>query len=386
MEPDPASGETATIRSRTLSRLGAACLLFLAALRLLDSRSTKEPLLVAPLQPERWFALAQRRADAGRIEEAKALLAECRRQAGPLSALRLKTATLAIELGEFPPAFRDLRFVFRHDPERRRQAVYLAKSSWGEKGGLRLVPRGDPGQLAAYFDLALKEQWVAEASTVWEEARRENIPLGSTLARNYVQLLWEADQLPEARKVWGSLYGGEGIVWNGGFEQDLVGWGFGWKTRPQTGIGIRRDEKVAFAGKASLRIRLAGLAVETDHVLAEQTILLAPGGHYELRAKGRAAEISSSSGLVVEIVDPENGMVWATTPILSGTTDWTEFTVPFDLAPESGAAALRIKWKGASEWEIPVYGTAWWDELEIIESGAGIEFKGASAAPGIRTP
>ncbi|MDD4933696.1 MAG: hypothetical protein PHO89_09570, partial [Methylacidiphilaceae bacterium] len=294
---EPAIGESTEARGRSLYWFAAGALFFLAALRLLDSRISKEPLQAAPLQPERWLSLAQERAGEGKIDEAKAMLAECRRQAGPLSTLRLKAATLAIELGEWGPAFRDLRFVFRADPELRGPAAYVAKSTWGEKGGLRLVPAANPRLLAAYFDLALQEGWLTEASQLWERAEREKRPFEPARARRYIGALWEADQLAEARKVWSSLYGGEGIVWNGGFERDLVGWGFGWKTRPQSGVGIRRDEKSASAGKTSLRVRLGGLSVETDHVFAEQTILLTPGGRYELRAKGRAEEITGSSGL-----------------------------------------------------------------------------------------
>ena len=383
---EPESGPTVRPRSPRWGFLGSGCLLLLLALRLLDSPSPKESLLVAPLQPARWLALAQKRANQGRLEAAKAMLAECRREAGPISPICLQAATLAIELGELRTAFRDLRLVFRYDPDLRRQAVYVAKVSWGEEGGLRLVPGNDTRLRAAYFDLALKEQWLAEAARLWERAQREKKPFDAALSRRYIEALWEADQLPDARKVWDSLYPGGGIVWNGGFEQDLVGWGFGWKTKPQSGVGVRRDEKRTAAGKASLRIRLGGLAVESDHVFAEQTILLTPGHHYELRAKGKAEEITSSSGLVIEICDRETGTVWATSPVLGGTTDWTQLEIPVEVPPDGGLALLQIKWKGTSEWEIPTYGMAWFDELEIVESTPGIEFKGASAAPGIRAP
>lgn len=341
---------------------------------------------MAPLQPERWLALARERAAEGKLDEAKVLLTECRREAGPLSPIRLKAATLAIELGDLSLGFQDLRFVFRTDPDLRRQAVYIAKTTWGDEGGLRLVPANQPRLAAAYFALALQEGWLEEAAKLWERAEREKSPFELALARRYVGALWEAEQFVAARRIWDTLYRGEGIVWNGGFEQELVGWGFGWKTRPQSGAAIRRDEKVAAAGKASLRVRLAGLAVEADHVLAEQTVLLSPECHYELRAKGRAEGITGSSGLVIDVVDKETGTIWATTPVLSGTTDWTELSAPVEVPTDGGIAVLEVKWKGSSEWEIPVYGTAWFDELEIVESRSGLEFRGMSSAPGIRAP
>ncbi|VVM06488.1 tetratricopeptide repeat protein [Methylacidimicrobium tartarophylax] len=383
---EPAIGETSEVRGRSLQWLAAGSLLFLVALRLLDSQSPRERLLVAPLQPERWLALAQKRANQGRLEEAKAMLAECRREAGPISSIRLKTASLAIELGELRTAFRDLRLVFRYDPDLRRQAAYVAKATWGEDGGLRLVPAKDPRLLAAYFDLALKEQWLGEAGRLWARAEREGKPFDPTLCRRYVEALWEADQLSDARKAWETLYPRGGIVWNGGFEEDLVGWGFGWRTKPQVGVGIRRDQKKVSSGQNSLRIRLSGLAVESDHVFAEQTVLLSPGHRYELHGKGKAEEITSSSGLVLEVCDAQTGAVWATTPVLGGTTDWTELAAPIDVPSDGGPALVQIKWKGTSEWEIPTYGMAWFDELEIVDAAPEIDFRGASAAPGIRAP
>ncbi|QSR85462.1 hypothetical protein [Methylacidimicrobium sp. B4] len=380
------SGPRVPRRSRSLGLLGSGFVLLLLVFRLLDWPSPKESLLVAPLQPERWLALAQERANQGRLEAAKAMLAECRREAGPVSPIRLEAAILAIELGDLQTAFRDLRFVFRYDPDLRRQAVYLAKATWGRDGGLRLVPANDTPLRAAYFDLALKERWPEEAAALWARAQRERKPFDPDLSRRYIEALCEADQLSDARKIWDALYPGGGTVWNGGFEQELVGWGFGWRIKPQGGVGIRRDRQRASAGKASLRIRLAGLSTETDHVFAEQTILLSPNHRYELRAKGKAEEITSSSGLVIEICDRETGTVWATTPILGATTDWTELSAPVVVPPDQSVALLQIKWKGTSGWEIPTYGMAWFDELEIIESAPGIEFKGASAGPGIRAP
>lgn len=382
----PPSGPAAPPAIRRRGLWGSGCLLLLLAFRLLDGGGPREPLLTAPLQPERWLALARERADQGKLEEARAMLAECRREAGPISSIRLRTATLAIELGEPRAAFRDLRLVFRSDPDLRRQAVYVAKAAWGEEGGLRLVPAGDPRLLAAYFDLALAEQWLGEAGRLWERARREGRLFEPALCRRYIESLCGAGQLSDARKAWDTLYPGGAVVWNGGFEQDLVGWGFGWRTKPQAGVGIRRDPKRAAAGKSSLRIRLSGLAVESDHVFAEQTVLLAPGRRYELRGKGKAEEITSSSGLVLEVCDAETGLVWATTPVLSGTTDWTELAAPVEVPPDGGPALLQIKWKGTSEWEIPTYGTAWFDELAIVDAAPDIDFRGASGAPGIRAP
>ncbi|WP_018290115.1 hypothetical protein [Verrucomicrobium sp. 3C] len=380
------SGPTVPLRSRSLGILGSGCLLLLLAVRLLDSQSPRERLLVAPLQPERWLALAQERANQGRLDEGKAMLAECRREAGPVSSIRLKAATLAIELGELRTAFRDLRLVFRYDPDLRRQAAYIAKATWGKEGALRLVPTKDSRLLAAYFDLALKEQWLGEAAQLWARAERERKPFDTALSRRYVEALWEAGQLSDARKAWENLYPGGGIVSNGGFEQELVGWGFGWRTKRQNGVGVRRDQEQASAGKTSLRIRLSGLAVESDHVFVEQTVLLTPGHRYELRAKGKAEELTSSSGLVLEVCDAETGTVWATTPVLGGTTDWSELAVPVDVPSDGGPALLQIKWKGTSEWEPPTYGMAWFDEMEIVDSVPGIDFRGASSAPGIRAP
>lgn len=376
----------AMVQSGSRNVLFAAVCLCLVALRLIDWTDRKEQLLDAPLQPKTWLALAEKRASQGRLAEAKAIVGKCLGEAGPVSPIRLQAATLAIELGDYPSAFRQLRFVFRYDPALRRQAVYSAKGIWGEQGGLRLVPPGNAKLLAAYFALALDESWFGEASQIWERSKREKGPLDRSLARRYVETLWEADRLEEAREVWNTLFGDQGIVWNGGFEEDLLGWGFGWKTKPQIGVVARRDEKNAAAGKAALRIRVAGLPSESDRVLAEQTVLLSPSKRYELHAKGRADGLSSSSGMVVEVADRETGTVWGTTAVLNGTTDWTKLSASVEVPEDGGTAVLQIKWKGTSEWEIPVYGTGWFDELEIVESRAGVEFKGGSALPGIRTP
>ena len=50
------------------------------------------------------------------------------------------------------------------------------------------------------------------------------------------------------------------MIWNGGFEGDLLNGGFAWRYRPQLGADVNWDDQTRHAGGRSLRIDFDGTA------------------------------------------------------------------------------------------------------------------------------
>lgn len=322
-----------------------------------------------PLSPRLWLGLAWLYDGASKREGARRALEMALRVAGPSPAIRWEAASLHLGWGELEQALAHLRFVYEVDPARRRDVLILGRLLLPpDQIAGRLIPE-HPEALQAYLDLVLSQGNPAEARVVWDRL----LAMGKTgfaLSRRYTQVLIREEVFNEAMDIWGRLYGGgEGLVWNGGFERKLVGWGFGWRVRNGSGVKVAIDPAVAYASGRSLRVRFTGMPGLGNVVPAEQLILVTPGETYRLSAKGKASELFTRSGLVLEVLDGAGRQALTSIQVPRGTRDWVSLEVEFQIPPGVRAVQLRLRRRPSDVWELPIYGTAWVDEVSLRPVG-----------------
>ncbi len=228
----------------------------------------------------------------------------------------------------------------------------------------RLIPNAAEA-LRAYFAVLLAQRNLTEARMVWDRLEA-NDKADFDLSRYYAQVLIQEGAVDEAVVIWRRLFGNvQQLVSNGGFEREIVGWGFGWQFRERSAAAVNVDRAVAYAGHRSLRVRLAGMPASYDLVPAEQLIPVTPGGTYQLAAKGKASELFTRSGILFEVLDGGTGQSLARTRGLRGTRDWTSLEADFRVPPDVRAVRLRLRRQPSDVWELPINGTAWVDEVTL---------------------
>ncbi|QSR88595.1 carbohydrate binding domain-containing protein [Methylacidiphilum caldifontis] len=322
-----------------------------------------------PLNSSYWLKEAEKQLSEGNESRALSIVQYVAARCGPVSPTRLNIAELLIELNRPEQALVELKFVFETDDELRKTAVYLAKSILGVNGGLALIDKNKPSSLSAYLLLAIDQKWIEEAKTVWN--------MGTTVSKNffdqeiskkYVNFLISANELQEAKRVWNSLMNSDAMVWNGDFEESFQNWGFGWKFHPRSSfMKIKQDEQMAFSKKNSLSIEFIGIDPNHDHVLVEQLIVLEPKKYYHLSGAVRFEDIVSSSGIVLDVYDQNNDQILGSTVPVSNSKKWRVVETTLRTPKTVGTSYLRIRWKESPEWEIPLYGKAWIDKVQLEE-------------------
>ncbi|TFE66573.1 carbohydrate binding domain-containing protein [Methylacidiphilum caldifontis] len=325
--------------------------------------------LLRPLNGLFWLKEAEKEISQGNDGRALKIVQYAASICGPVSPSRLNIAELLIELNQTDLALTELKFVFETDENLRKTAVFLAKSILGENGGLSLVDKGKKSSLSAFLQLAIDQKWTEEAKTIWSLGTESGkILFDSELSKKYVNYLIGMGELKEAKGIWNRLMGSTTLVWNGDFEEGFQNWGFGWKFHPRSSfLKIKQDNQLSFSKKSSLLIEFIGLDPNHDHVLLEQLLVIEPKKTYLISAAVKAEDISSSSGIVVDLYDKDNDQVLGSTDPLALNKKWSVAETKVKVPKTTGTSYLRIKWKESPEWEIPLYGKVWIDKVQFEE-------------------
>jgi hypothetical protein len=155
---------------------------------------------------------------------------------------------------------------------------------------------------------------------------------------------------------------------NGGFEKEkILGGGFDWKIEKVPGAEISSDPSMAFEGKRSLKIVFDGKEnLDFGHVY--QFVPLEPDREYLLKANMKTKEITTKSGLKIEILGVGPAF-YKTSEILIGDNEWKELVVPFRTPVQSQGGLIRIRREKTDKFDRFISGTVWIDNFRLTEKG-----------------
>ncbi|MGH9679996.1 MAG: tetratricopeptide repeat protein, partial [Candidatus Acidiferrales bacterium] len=173
----------------------------------------------------------------------------------------------------------------------------------------------------------------AAALAVWNHlaAKRPSIEWRQTFG--LLDMLVAQGRYDDAGSVWRqavSLSGGApptpasgSLIYNGGFEKDLAGGGFGWQQSDVPGATFDFDTDVKRSGARSARITFDGTQ-NLKYINLFQQVLVTPGTHYRFRGFLRTDQITTDSGVRFEIYDPQDPKnLDIVTPNERDTQSWT---------------------------------------------------------------
>ncbi len=190
-------------------------------------------LKINSLDPMVWSSLADLYLDGGRVKEALYAL-ERAAFLDPSSAFiqwRVLVRLLALDLPSAREIARDLvSRLLLLEPSKRRNLFALGEML--VKDGLGGILPHDEGVWKAYLRWLISRGEVEKAVMVW----REMGDLGwrdRGLFRSVVDGLIAKGAVAQAWKVWRGEFPQDHLIHNGGFERDLLGFGFGWRFNPR---------------------------------------------------------------------------------------------------------------------------------------------------------
>jgi hypothetical protein len=323
--------------------------------------------------PYRWCDLGEALLDAGRTEEARYCF------------------TRAVELGpQSPPVFWRMALFYARIQELNRSHEYLGKM-------LELVPEykelvfstylSDRGNVLDTFEygiprqsrlaqdyfryLLLHDAALGDIKKAWDWLQSHSLA-DDNVAGDYVDFLSKKGDYYLAAETWkrnagrhDHTYLNPNLVFNGGFESQLLQSGLDWRFSEIQGVRIKRDSTVAFSGSSSLQIEFDGERnIDFRHLTHD---VVAPPGRYHFRAWLRTSELTTDQGIGFRLVDSSGHLNLETTR-LTGTHDWTPIDLDFTLSGPARLLRIDVVRQPSAKFDNKIGGRAWVDGVSLVKS------------------
>lgn len=205
-------------------------------------------------------------------------------------------------------------------------------------------PAMEWNRVFAFLDMLVKQERYDDAGSVWREA---------------TSLAGGSQQAQEAQS----------LVFDGGFEKDVSGGGFGWQEMDVSGADFDFDNDVKHSGERSARIVFDG-SQNLNYGNLFQQVLVTPGTHYRFQGYLRTDQITTDSGVRFEIYDPKDQKhLDVLTPNERGTQPWTLEEADFTTGPQTHLIRVRVFRAPSDRLDNKISGTVWVDDVKIFPAG-----------------
>jgi|HubBroStandDraft_6_1064221.scaffolds.fasta_scaffold01616_11 hypothetical protein len=286
-------------------------------------------------------------------------------------------ANFLVRQGNAPAATAPLREAILGDPGLRIGAFDVAwRAGFVPSQIMEIIPdRQDI--LSAYLDYLVQTKRFDAAAEVWKRLMATPEPFDLDAAFRYFDALWLARRVEELPAIWAGLAhhdpakihshaGDANLIEDGGFEEPILGGGFGWRTTTIEGAAISFDSRIAHSGTRSLAIRFDGKRnLEFANVV--QLVAVEPLHTYRFLAYMRTNGITTDTGPRIAVYDPLNrNALSLETENLLGTSGWEEHRLDFTTGPGTRLVVIQIIRPPSRKLDNQIAGTLWLDDVSLI--------------------
>ena len=161
------------------------------------------------------------------------------------------------------------------------------------------------------------------------------------------------------------------MVWDGGFESNVVGGGFAWRYSSFIGgVVVTQDIKEKHSGYRSLRLTFNGLSNANFNDVC-QYIPVQPSTSYRFSAWVQTRSLSTDQGVrfgLHSIGDSSSSIAW--TEDMRGTQPWTKIELPWTSGKDVRELQLCVSRNPSGKFDSKIRGSAWIDDVALVPESA----------------
>ena len=282
-----------------------------------------------------------------------------------------------IRRDDLSEAFAEIRRALATEPNLTVEAVSECwKASEDVPRILSEVLPADGRYYLTTLDYFLARHQADAALTVWNGLLALKQRFEMQRAVPLVDELISQGRIEEAQRAWQQAlvatnwprHGGDdfSLVFNGGFEHDLLNGGFDWREDPVSGAAFSFSSGVVHSGARALRIAFDGSA-NLDFAQLRQQVPVEPGHRYHFKAYLRTEGISTDSGIRFAIYDVFHPTaLQILTPDLVGTHPWSLVETELTTGPEARLLAIILRRVPSWKFDNKLRGTVWVDDVALV--------------------
>jgi len=331
---------------------------------------------IAPGSAEYWLDLAEARETALQVAEAEQAFRRAR-QAYPLSAdVAWRFGNFLLRQNRQDEAFQKIHEALSAQPSLTALAISRCwQSTQDIERILKLALPAEPETYWGTIDFLVEAREPGAAMVVWDRLMASNPSFPHQRPFRLQDMLIETGHAADARRVWQQSLSAAGVprgpqldgslVWNGGFEQDLLNGGLSWRFRPVAGAELSFDGRVAHSQGRSLRVVFDGTR-NVDFQQPWQYLVVEPNTRYRLSVYFRTEGVTTSSAIRLELEETHFGDALQATPNLSGTQPWAPSEAEFTTGADTQLVRLVLRRRPSPKLDNKISGTIWMDDVSLV--------------------
>jgi len=336
---------------------------------------------LSPQTARYWVDLAVVHENLGDAQQARSDFAQAL-AAYPASAeIRWEYANFLLRQGELPRALAEMNKSISADPTLLQLAITRTWRATGDADQLAedVLPR-EAGAYIKALDFFAQEQNVDAGLRIWNHLAELHQPFPLDSLFPFFQEMIRENRSVDAERVWyealdacGEPYdkSREQLVFNGGFENDILNGGLDWRVSPAVGMAVEYDTVVRHGGARSLRMDFNG-GVNLNLEEPEQFIPVESNALYVFHAYLRTDSITTESGIHFEIFDANNqDALSAKTEELTGTHLWTAVQAEVRTGASTKFLEVMLRRAPSRMFESKLSGTVWIDDVTLDRASGG---------------
>lgn len=227
-----------------------------------------------------------------------------------------------------------------------------------------------------YLAYLMSTKRADEAQEVWKTLDQGSLRKEDFLS--YVNFLINNGLYERAEAVWKEISGkiegmakdeGGFMVWNYGFENEVLNGGFDWRIRETEGVNVFIDDSVHMTGRRSLGVLFDGKH-NPDVAFAGQVVRVTPGASYLLRGGIRTDALTTANGVFLQVTGHNCTGLDKRSEIVTGTSFWKEVQLEFEAPSSCGAVVVGARRERSSKLDNKVEGTAWIDGITLRQQAS----------------
>jgi len=331
-----------------------------------------------PYAPQPWLDLGSALEFQGRISEAETCLARANMLAPNLTKYQWVIGNFYLLHGNVPLAFQSFRKVLAGTSK---YDDLLFDTAWKASGdGDEILKDLIPQRISteySYLSYLISLHHLPEAQGVWERMASSPESFAPNLAATYMDSLIAGHRPDEAYQVWLDLRNrglipptyqqtSQNLVLNGDFEDDLLNFGFDWRTPPMPSVYVTADKTEFHSPSHSMLIQFTGKENVNFQTL-NQYVLLQPKHEYQFRAFIKTEGITTDSGIRFAVRDAYDTarLDRRSDNYVGDTQGWMPVEFSFTTGPDTGLVNVCVIRPSSQKLDNLVAGKAWVDDVTI---------------------
>jgi len=283
-----------------------------------------------------------------------------------------RVAMFQVRAGDTDAAMSALRAYLSAEPKGVTRAAAVARRLVQDRDALvaALLPReqnaGDRAVLLrGLVHFARQTRDVALADAIWSAAPQARSD--AALVFPYIDLMIAAGERERAQRAWQAMGGHTvalGRISNGGFETPPANGGLGWRLVRLDGVQAAVGREYAYGGSHALELRFDGSA-NLDYAHAYQVVPVEGGRAYRLTAWWRGEEVTTRSGVFVELVSDGERRAAVHSEARYGSWEWQPVTATVRTPDDARFLTVRVRRARTDALDRLISGRVWFDDFSL---------------------